>query len=136
MRNRIAHLPIPDARTVIAIGVLAMAIAALVVHASLTVRGGSGRRVDSQARAAGPAGVAAAYGYPLRCLAVTIAPHDPRYARADFDRAVRCGRYDGYATAIFHRVDGAWVRALDSSSYSCPVPSLPSAVQADLAICP
>jgi hypothetical protein len=88
------------------------------------------------ARSPGPAGVAAAYGYPLRCLSVTISSRDPAYARADFDRSSACGTFHLYVTAIFHRVDGAWRRAIIAVSYSCPVASLPAAVQAQLAVCP
>ena len=84
----------------------------------------------------GPLGVAAAYGYPLRCLTITIAGSDPTYARADFDRTTPCGRYDGYATAIFHRVERRWRPVLNALSYTCPVASLPGPVQAELGVCP
>lgn len=136
VRTCLARIPAPGARLVIAIMVLGTAIAALAAHTLLGGQRESARSADSQTRAAGPAGVAAAYGYPLSCLAVTIAPHDPRYARADYNRAVPCGRYGGYGTAIFHRVDGVWVRALDATSYACPVRSLPTVVQVELAVCP
>jgi hypothetical protein len=141
IRTRVANTRAQVVRTVTAIAVLAAVAAALVSAALVSVawlggRDGAARREDGQARAPGPAGVAAAYGYPLQCLAVTIAPHDPGYARADFNHGVPCGRYTGDPTAIFHRVDGVWVRALDSASYSCPVASLPKRVQADLAVCP
>jgi hypothetical protein len=66
---------------------------------------------------------------------VTISARDPAYARADFDRANPCGRYDGSVTAIFERTDGAWRPVLDRVGYSCPVPALPPAVQAQLAVC-
>lgn len=89
----------------------------------------------AQSRRAGAEGVAAAYGYPPWCLSVTIAAEDPAYARADFDRARPCGRYGGDPTAIFRRVDGAWRPVLDAVTYSCPVPSLPPAVQVDLDVC-
>jgi hypothetical protein len=90
---------------------------------------------DARARATGPAGVAAAYGYPLECLSVAIAVHDPRFARADFDHAVPCGRYAGEVTAIFRRVDGAWMPVLEATSYPCPVRSLPEPVQVELGVC-
>ncbi len=89
----------------------------------------------AQSRRAGAEGVAAAYGYPSWCLSVTIAAGHPAYARADFDRARPCGRYGGDPTAIFRRVDGAWRAVLDAVTYSCPVPSLPPAVQVDLDVC-
>ena len=72
----------------------------------------------------------------FRCLTITIAPDDPAYARADFNRAVPCGRYAGYATAIFHRVRGAWLPVLYSLHYSCPAAGVPPALQAELGVCP
>jgi hypothetical protein len=94
------------------------------------------RDARARARAPGPAGVAAAYGYPLKCLSVAIALHDPRFARADFDHAVPCGRYTGFITAIFRRADGEWVPVLKATSYLCPVRALPVRVQAELGVCP
>jgi len=88
------------------------------------------------AREPGPAGVAAAYGYPLRCLTVTIAPANRSYARADYNRVSACGRYDGTVTAIFHRVDREWRPVLDATGYSCPIASLSRAVATELAVCP
>jgi hypothetical protein len=61
--------------------------------------------------------------------------NDPTYARADFNRASPCGRYDGIATAIFHRAEGVWRPALVAAEYSCPVRSLPRAVQVGLGVC-
>ncbi len=88
------------------------------------------------ARESGPAGVAAAYGYPLRCLSVTIASDNRSYARADYNRVSACGRYDGTVTAIFHRVGGEWRPVLDATGYSCPVASLSRAVATELDVCP
>lgn len=88
------------------------------------------------ARESGAAGVASAYGYPPRCLSVTIAPADPSYARADYNRVSACGRYDGTVTAIFHRVDGEWRPVLDATGYACPIASLSRAVASELAVCP
>ncbi len=88
------------------------------------------------AREPGPAGVAAAYGYPLRCLSVTIASANRAYARADYNRVSACGRYDGTVTAIFHRVGGEWRPVLDATGYSCPVASLSRAVATELDVCP
>jgi hypothetical protein len=39
-------------------------------------------------------------------------------------------------TAIFYRTDGAWLPVLDATSYSCPVGTLPIAVQKGLGVCP
>jgi hypothetical protein len=95
------------------------------------------RRVSpAAARDSGPLGVAAAYGYPLRCLSVTVAPGHRSYARADYNRVSACGRYDGTVTAIFHRVDGEWRPVLDVTGYSCPIASLSRAVAAELDVCP
>jgi hypothetical protein len=79
--------------------------------------------------------VSAAYGYPPGCLAVSFAKSDPSYARADFEHDMACGRFSGYATAIFHRVDGGWRLALLALSYSCPVTALPRPVQLELGVC-
>lgn len=83
----------------------------------------------------GAAGVAAVYGYPLRCLTVTILTADRTYARADFNHLTMCGRYTGYPTAIFHYGSGAWRTVLDAVAYFCPVDSLPTVVQTDLGVC-
>jgi len=116
---------------VVVVGVGGVAIGAL--------RGGrtgaSSGAVVAGARAAGPAGVAAAYRYPLDCLGVTISATDPAYASARLDRASPCWRYGAYVTAIFHRVNGVWHLALKAASSSCRAVSLPAAVLAQLAIC-
>jgi hypothetical protein len=93
------------------------------------------RVVNSVAGERGAAGVAAAYGYPLRCLTVTILANDPTHARADFNHLTTCGRYTGYPTVIFHYDSGAWRIVLDAVAYFCPVDSLPAAVQTDLGVC-
>ena len=94
------------------------------------------RRLTSRAvHAAGPAGAAAAYGYPMPCLSITVPPSHPSYARADFNHGEPCGRYTGFTTAILHRVNGAWHVVLDATSYSCPLPAIPLAVQAALGVC-
>jgi hypothetical protein len=84
----------------------------------------------------GSTGVAAAYGYPTRCLRVTIASSDHAFARADFDHGSLCGRYTGDPTAIFHVVDGAWRPVLEAVTYPCPAEGIPSAVQRELDVCP
>jgi hypothetical protein len=91
--------------------------------------------INSLARERGAAGVAAAYGYPVRCLSVTILAGDSAYARADFNHLRPCGRYTGYPTAIFHYQSGAWRSVLDAVAYSCPVASLPVVVQTELGVC-
>jgi hypothetical protein len=117
---------------------LVLGLAAILVIAGIAAifaGGGAKRTAGPSPSDRGAAGVAAAYGYPPQCLAVTILRNDPTYARADFDRDNSCGRFNGYATAIFHRVGGAWRPALEALSYACPVRSLPRSVQVQLGVC-
>lgn len=131
-RGRLAGI---RARALVAIA-LAAGIGALLIGTLAREHDRAAPAEPAAAREGGPAGVAAAYGFPLRCLSVTIAPSNHAYARADFNRASLCGRYDGDVTAVFHRVDRTWRPVLDTTSYSCPVASLSSAVQSELDICP
>jgi hypothetical protein len=49
-------------------------------------------------------GTGAAPGFPVRCVSVTIALHDPRFLRAAFDRALPCERAGArYANAATSR---------------------------------
>lgn len=97
---------------------------------------GSGHRpARAGVRAPGRAGVAAAYGFPLKCLSVEISTHDPRFARADFDRSVPCGRFAGYSTAIFQRTGGIWSAVVEAIRYECPVRSIPPQVEQELGVC-
>lgn len=80
--------------------------------------------------------MAAAYGYPARCVRVTIASSDHAFARADFNHGSPCGRFAGDPTAIFHVVDGAWRPVLEAVTYPCPAVGIPSAVQRELEVCP
>lgn len=89
----------------------------------------------SPAHEGGATGVAAAYGYPTRCLSVTISAIDPAFARADFNHTSPCGRYAGYPTAIFHLVDRAWRPVLEAVSYPCPATGIPPVVQKELGVC-
>jgi hypothetical protein len=131
LRERIPWLDRPRAGAALALLLAASAASALI---ALGPPGGGDGPAGS--RTGGPAGVAAAYGYPLRCLSITISASDPAFARADPDRASPCGRYDGSMTAIFRRVHGAWRPVLDTSSYRCPVESVPPVAQGQLAVCP
>ena len=115
----------------------ALAAVTAVVATALALTGSTAHQrpaTNAAARAAGPAGVAAAYGYPLACLSITILANRS-YARADFNHGSACGRFTGYSTAIFHRAMGAWRRALDAVSYTCPVATIPVAVQTKLGVC-
>lgn len=122
-----------------------MAVAATAVIAAVavivwTVSLGGGatgpHELNTRRDHGGATGVAAAYGYPTRCLRVTIASSDHAFARADFDHGSACGRYTGDPTAIFHVVDGAWRPVLEAVTYPCPAVGIPSAVQRELEVCP
>ena len=105
--ERVGHIPaLRIFRVVLAVVIGAAATASVVV--ALTT-GGPGQRTileASSARQPRDVGAAAADGYPLRCLSVAIALHDPRFARSDFDRRLPCGRHPRYATAESHRFGG------------------------------
>ena len=113
----------------------AIAVAAAVVAIAAAAMYDPGGEALNPAHASGAAGVAAAYGYPLRCLSVTTSSSNTAYARADFDRRSACGRYDWSLVAIFHRAGGLWRPVLETSNYRCPVASLPAAVQRQLSVC-
>jgi hypothetical protein len=49
----------------------------------------------------GPAKVAAAYGYPLRCLSGASLAADDAYPRADLKHLILCGQYPGYPAEGF-----------------------------------
>ena len=146
VRDRIAGIrALARARVTVGLAVVVVGLAIVVavagVGAAVTgaLRGGRVGRssgvVVAGARAAGPAGVAAAYRYPLSCLGVTISASNPAYAGARLDRASPCWRYGVYGTAVFHRVHGVWHLALEVAGSSCPAASLPTAVLAQLAVC-
>jgi hypothetical protein len=115
----------------------ASAIAVVVAIAAIAAAAlyDPGGEALSPAHASGPAGIAAAYGYPLRCLSVTTSSSNTAYARVDFDRRSACGRYDWSVVAIFHRAGGLWRPVLETGNYRCPVASLPAAVQRQLSVC-
>ncbi len=120
-----------------AVVALALLVAFLATAVTLAGDRDRGRRVlSATARESGPEGVAAAYGYPLRCLSITIVGTGQRYARADFNHMSPCGRFTGYSTAIFLRVMGAWRPVLEAVDYACPVTSLPVDAQTELGVCP
>jgi hypothetical protein len=121
------------------LALVVVVIAAITATIAIVAAGGGSsapRRADTRVREPGATGVAAAYGYPHRCVSVTISTIDPAFARADFDHGSPCGRYTGYSTAIFHRVDHEWEPALEAVSYPCPVARIPHAVQRELGVCP
>lgn len=138
LRKRLVQMRVAKSAGLVAgLAVALAAVGAIVVGALPSQRTAAPHAAPvTQPHRAGPAGVAVAYQYPFRCLSVTISAIDPSYARAELDRASPCWRYGAYSIAVFHRVHGAWRTVLDASSYSCPVASLPAAVQAQLGVCP
>jgi hypothetical protein len=122
-------------RVVLAIGVLAALL--VVGAAALVVDGNAGSRHSAiaAAREHGPAGVAAAYGWPLGCLSVTILAADRAYARADLSHTAGCGRTTGYAPAVFHYVGGRWQLVPDAIGYMCFAGAVPAVVEQGLDLC-
>lgn len=103
--------------------VLAGAVIAALAVGLLLAAGGAGNHGGARvahAQSAGPAGIAAAFGYPLRCLTITISNSDPAYARAQVDRTRTCAGYRGYVNASFHLIDGTWRLVLDEGQLFVP----------------
>jgi hypothetical protein len=121
-------------RPVIAAVIVAAAVVVALAGSPSGGRSHADRPAPRESPLAGPTGVAAAYGFPARCLSITISTAHPAYARADFNHGA-CGSFAGYVTAIFHRVAHEWRPVLVSLGYRCPVGSLPAAVQAALDVC-
>jgi hypothetical protein len=117
-------------RVVLAIG----AIGALATIVAISVGGGSARHADP-VTARGPAGVAAAYGYPPGCMSVKIPAADRTYARADLTHAAGCGGITGYAPAFFHYVAGRWRLVPNAIGYMCNPDVAPAAVVQGLDLC-
>jgi hypothetical protein len=120
-------------RVALAIGALG-AIGALAAIVAIGLGGGSARHADP-VTARGPAGVAAAYGYPLGCMRVTIPTADRTYARADLSHVAGCGGITGYAPAIFHYVAGRWRLVPDAIGYMCNRESVPPVVDRAFELC-
>jgi hypothetical protein len=118
--------------------VLALALGIAILATAVMLPGdpgGTRHVVSATARDGGPAGVAAAHGYPLLCLSITTVGAGHRYARADFNRVSRCERFTGYPTATFLRVMGASGPVLKAVAYVCRVASLPAGVGTELDVC-
>ena len=64
--------------------------------------------------------VAAAYGYPHRCLSIVISAANPDYASARVNREGACASYRGYVNASFHRVHGVWRLILRRGTIGSP----------------
>jgi len=136
LRERISHTLTPRrAGGLCGLAVVVAVTVAVLAVASSGGRGGAAPRTGSTPRDRGTAGVATAAGLPPRCAAVTMLENDPTYARADFNRASPCARHDAIATAIVHRAGGLWRSAMLAVEHSCPIRSLPRAVQVQLGVC-
>lgn len=120
-------------RGALAIGAIG-AVGVLAAIVAIVLGGGSARHTDP-VTARGPAGVAAAYGYPLGCMSVTIPTADRTYARADLSHTAGCGGITGYAPAIFHYVAGRWRLVPDAIGYMCNRQSVPAAVDQAFELC-
>jgi hypothetical protein len=133
--SRLASVPVLGRWPVVAVLVALVAVTALEAGIPARNRHPGAAETSPAARARGALGIAGADGYPALCLSITISAANPSYARADFNRATPCGRYTGYAIAVFHRARGVWRTVLKATEYECPVTGLPIAVQVDLDIC-
>lgn len=103
--------------------VLALGVSVLAVVLAVVLGRGRTGPVGATAGAtqrAGTAAVAAAFGYPQRCLSIAISAAEPDYASAHVDRGGGCGNYRGYINASFHRVDGVWRLILDEGQLFVP----------------
>lgn len=137
VRARIARVPaIVGVRVAVALLVVLAGVGAVFVGTAHEGRaGGASATPAAELRIAGPAAVAAAYRYPLGCLAASISTSDRASVAGRLHRAGPCWRYGVYVTVIFHRVHGVWRLALEAVSSSCPVVSPPAVVRAQLAVC-
>ena len=107
----------------------ALALATVVALAGLVAlmptgggRGGGTAAVtppDALPQRAGTA-VAAAFGYPERCLRIAVSAADPDFAIVHVERDRACGNYRGYVNASFHRVGGAWRLVFDEGQLFVP----------------
>lgn len=100
-----------------------LAAAMLVAVVTVLLQSGpthpSGGAAGATQRAAADA-VAAAFGYPHRCLNIAISAAEPDYASAHVDRSGACADYHGYVNASFHRVHGVWRLVLDEGQLFVP----------------
>jgi hypothetical protein len=127
------HVSAARRRVALAIGTI-VAIGGLAAIVAVSLGGGSARHADP-GTARGPAGVAAAYGYPLGCMSVTIPAADRTYARVDLSHAAGCGGITGYAPAIFHYIAGRWRLVPDAIGYMCNREAVPAAVDQAFELC-
>jgi hypothetical protein len=71
------------------------------------------------------------------CLIVRLAASDRRYANVRPRHTQTCTRWAFDGTNVLEHVGGSrWKVLFEGSSYRCPVPRIPRAVQRDLGVCP
>ncbi len=97
-----------------------MVISSAPRHTAPGIQGSTQAARAARTPSAGTAAVAAAYGYPARCLRVTISASDPTAASARVARTGPCARYRGYVDASFHWIDGGWRLVLDEGQLFVP----------------
>jgi hypothetical protein len=119
LRDRTA--PVRSQRAIVSLAAATLAAAALVAGISLTGRGGAARPLPTTAlpttvlpntvlyptyltprgpRTAPSAVAPSAAAYPLRCLSLLIALHDPSLMNGAYDRNLPCGHARGPYTLI------------------------------------
>lgn len=113
-------------------GLAAVAVLAGAVVGELAGSGTTPRH--GRSTAARIAAEAAAYRFPLGCLAATLRPSSPRPGDAT-TRTGPCWHYGVYVTAVLRRVDGVWHLMLAARSNSCPSVPLPAAIRTFLVAC-
>lgn len=128
-------------RTVLALAIVVALVAAVALalaggHAAVRAHPAARAVPGARATAPGAAGVAAAYGYPLGCLIVSIARGDPEYASARLERADPCWRIGVYGVALFRREQGAWRLIAQTAATRCDVRAVPRRVLEPLGACP
>lgn len=96
---------------------LALVLAALTLVGVTALSAGTNTLPAPPPRAAA---IAAAFGYPTRCLTIAVSVVDPDYARAAINHANGCERYHGYVNASLHRVHGDWRLILDEGQLFVP----------------
>lgn len=115
-------------------GLIAAVMAGAIIVASLGGGRATGPSGVSPPRPGGSDALATQFG--LRsCARLTAVLPDGTYARIDLDHSGPCGTFGNQVTLILHRVDGAWVREFEASSWTCPIRQLPKAVATELRLC-
>jgi hypothetical protein len=76
-------------------------------------------------------------GAPARCLTVGLAASNHGYATVRYRSGKGCLRWAFNGVNVLKKQrSGRWKGIFAASSYSCPRPRIPRAVQRDLGVCP